>query len=120
MQKTCCGGATMTTEAMVAKQVRPFRYEIECRMEGEHDWIPLIGAISSQDALDQISLLIMMDRKHQPANAYGYRVMDRMAGRVVQKAHKNLNPVSGKDATAPDRRMMTFNCSGKLKDRVNG
>ena len=80
----------MTTDAMVAKQVRPYRYEIECRMEGERDWVPLIGAKSSQDALDQISLLIMMDRKHQPTNAYGYRVMDRMADRVVQKAHPKV------------------------------
>ena len=75
----------MTTEAIEGKLEWPYRYEIECRMGGEHYWTPLIGAKSSQDALDQISLLIMMDHKHQPANAYAYRVMDRMAGRVVQK-----------------------------------
>ena len=84
----------MTTNATVAKQVRPYRYQIECRMEGEHDWIPLIGAKSSQDALDQISLLIMMDRKHQPANAYGYRVMDRRAGRPTRQVATYAGPPS--------------------------
>lgn len=68
----------MTTDPMVVGLVQPYRYEIECRMESEHSWTPLIGPRSSQDALNQISLLIMMDRKQQPANVYGYRVMDRI------------------------------------------
>ena len=76
----------MTLDAMAAQQLKPFRYEIECCMEGERDWIPLIGATSAQDALDQIAFLTSMDQKHQPAHVYSYRVVDNSQGFLAQEA----------------------------------
>jgi integration host factor subunit alpha len=33
---------------------------------------------------------------------------------------KGRNPATGEDAILPARRVVTFKCSGKLRDRVNG
>ena len=40
---------------------------------------------------------------------------------VKEKAkRKGRNPATGEDAILPARRVVTFKCSGKLRDRVNG
>ena len=40
---------------------------------------------------------------------------------VKQKAErKGRNPATGDDQMVPARRVVTFKCSGKLRDRVNG
>ena len=33
---------------------------------------------------------------------------------------KGRNPATGEDLILPDRRVVTFKCSGKLRDKVNG
>jgi integration host factor subunit alpha len=33
---------------------------------------------------------------------------------------KGRNPATGEDAILPARRVVTFKCSGKLRDKVNG
>jgi len=33
---------------------------------------------------------------------------------------KGRNPATGEDAILPARRVVTFKCSGKLRDRING
>lgn len=35
-------------------------------------------------------------------------------------ARKGRNPATEKEMTLPPRRVVTFKCSGKLRDRVNG
>ena len=37
-----------------------------------------------------------------------------------KKERKGRNPATGEDAVIPARRMVTFKCSGKLRDKVNG
>jgi len=37
-----------------------------------------------------------------------------------KKARKGRNPATGEDAILPARRVVTFKCSGKLRDKVNG
>ena len=37
-----------------------------------------------------------------------------------KKARKGRNPATGKDAILPAMRVVTFKCSGKLRERVNG
>ncbi len=40
---------------------------------------------------------------------------------VKQKAErKGRNPVTGDDQMLPARRVVTFKCSGKLRERING
>lgn len=40
---------------------------------------------------------------------------------VKEKAErKGRNPATGEDAILPARRVVTFKCSGKLRERVNG
>ncbi len=40
---------------------------------------------------------------------------------VKEKAdRKGRNPATGEDAILPARRVVTFKCSGKLRDKVNG
>ena len=40
---------------------------------------------------------------------------------VKDKAErKGRNPATGKDAILPPRRVVTFKCSGKLREQVNG
>lgn len=40
---------------------------------------------------------------------------------VKEKAErKGRNPATGEDAILPARRVVTFKCSGKLRDKVNG
>ena len=40
---------------------------------------------------------------------------------VKEKAErKGRNPATGDDAILPARRVVTFKCSGKLRDKVNG
>ena len=40
---------------------------------------------------------------------------------VKQKAErKGRNPATGEDLMQPPRRVVTFKCSGKLRDRING
>jgi integration host factor subunit alpha len=40
---------------------------------------------------------------------------------VIEKsARKGRNPATGKDAMLPARKVVTFKCSGKLRDRING
>lgn len=40
---------------------------------------------------------------------------------VKEKAErKGRNPATGEDAILPARRVVTFKCSGKLRDQVNG
>ena len=40
---------------------------------------------------------------------------------VKQKAErKGRNPYTGKDKMLPARRVVTFKCSGKLRERING
>ena len=36
-----------------------------------------------------------------------------------KKARKGRNPATGEDAILPARRVVTFKCSGKLRDKVN-
>ena len=41
--------------------------------------------------------------------------------RVKQKAErKGRNPATGEDQMLPARKVVTFRCSGKLRERVNG
>ena len=35
-------------------------------------------------------------------------------------ARKGRNPATGEEAILPARRVVTFKCSGKLRDKVNG
>ncbi len=37
-----------------------------------------------------------------------------------KKARKGRNPATGEAAILPARRVVTFKCSGKLRDKVNG
>lgn len=37
-----------------------------------------------------------------------------------KKERKGRNPATGEDAILPDRRVVTFKCSGKLRNMVNG
>lgn len=37
-----------------------------------------------------------------------------------KRARKGRNPSTGEDMVLKKRRIVTFNCSGKLKDRING
>jgi len=37
-----------------------------------------------------------------------------------KKARRGRNPTTGEDLILPDRRVVTFKCSGKLRERVNG
>ena len=37
-----------------------------------------------------------------------------------KQARKARNPATGEDAILPARRVVTFKCSGKLRDKVNG
>jgi len=37
-----------------------------------------------------------------------------------KKERKGRNPATGEDAILPARRVVTFKCSGKLRQRVNG
>ena len=37
-----------------------------------------------------------------------------------KKERKGRNPAIGEDAILPARRVVTFKCSGKLRDKVNG
>lgn len=37
-----------------------------------------------------------------------------------KKARKGRNPATGEDAILPARRVVTFKCSGKLREKVNG
>ena len=40
---------------------------------------------------------------------------------VKQKAErKGRNPATGEDLSLPTRKVVTFKCSGKLRDRING
>ena len=40
---------------------------------------------------------------------------------VKEKAERaGRNPATGEDATLPTHRVVTFKCSGKLRDKVNG
>jgi integration host factor subunit alpha len=40
---------------------------------------------------------------------------------VKEKAERRgRNPATGEDAILPARRVVTFKCSGKLRDKVNG
>jgi integration host factor subunit alpha len=55
--------------------------------------------------------------------AYGEDVLISGFGKfcVKQKAErKGRNPATGEDQILPARRMVTFKCSGKLRERVNG
>lgn len=36
-----------------------------------------------------------------------------------KKARKGRNPATGEDAILPARRVVTFKCSGKLREKVN-
>jgi integration host factor subunit alpha len=41
--------------------------------------------------------------------------------RVLEKnARKGRNPATGDDAMLPARKVVTFRCSGKLRDQING
>lgn len=37
-----------------------------------------------------------------------------------KRERKGRNPATGEDAILPARRVVTFKCSGKLRDRLNG
>ena len=37
-----------------------------------------------------------------------------------KKERKGRNPATGEDAILPARRVVTFKCSGKLRDKING
>jgi len=37
-----------------------------------------------------------------------------------KKERKGRNPATGEDAILPARRVVTFKCSGKLRNKVNG
>jgi len=37
-----------------------------------------------------------------------------------KKARKGRNPATGEDAILPARRVVTFKCSGRLRQKVNG
>jgi integration host factor subunit alpha len=37
-----------------------------------------------------------------------------------KQARKGRNPATGEDAILPARRVVTFKCSGKLREKVNG
>ncbi len=37
-----------------------------------------------------------------------------------KKERKGRNPATGEDAILPARRVVTFKCSGRLRDKVNG
>ena len=37
-----------------------------------------------------------------------------------KSARKGRNPATGEDAILPARRVVTFKCSGKLREKVNG
>ncbi|CCK82421.1 integration host factor subunit alpha [Desulfobacula toluolica] len=37
-----------------------------------------------------------------------------------KKARKGRNPATGSSMTLPKRRVVTFKCAGKLRDRING
>ncbi|HPA15788.1 MAG TPA: integration host factor subunit alpha [Desulfobacterales bacterium] len=37
-----------------------------------------------------------------------------------KKERKGRNPATGEDAILPARRIVTFNCSGKLRKKING
>ena len=37
-----------------------------------------------------------------------------------KKERKGRNPATGEEAILPARRVVTFKCSGKLRDKVNG
>ena len=40
---------------------------------------------------------------------------------VIEKnARKGRNPATGKEVVLPARKVVTFRCSGKLRDRING
>lgn len=36
-----------------------------------------------------------------------------------KKARKGRNPSTGEDLMLPDRRVVTFKCSGKLREKIN-
>jgi integration host factor subunit alpha len=38
----------------------------------------------------------------------------------AKKERKGRNPATGEDAILPARRVVTFKCSGKLREKVNG
>ena len=37
-----------------------------------------------------------------------------------KRERKGRNPATGEDAILPSRRVVTFKCSGKLRDKING
>jgi len=37
-----------------------------------------------------------------------------------KKARRGRNPSTGEDLILPDRRVVTFKCSGKLREKING
>ncbi|WP_319405708.1 integration host factor subunit alpha [uncultured Desulfosarcina sp.] len=37
-----------------------------------------------------------------------------------KKARKGRNPATGEDAILPARRVVTFKCSGRLRQKING
>lgn len=36
-----------------------------------------------------------------------------------KKPRRGRNPATGKDLTLPERKVITFKCSGKLRDKIN-
>ena len=57
------------------------------------------------------------------AMASGDNVLVSGFGKVCvmdKKAGKGRNPATGEDTILPARRVVTFKCSGKLRDKVNG
>lgn len=53
----------------------------------------------------------------------GYDVLVSSFGKFCvkdKKARRGRNPATGEDAILPARRVVTFKCSGKLRDRING
>jgi integration host factor subunit alpha len=38
----------------------------------------------------------------------------------AKKERKGRNPATGEDAILPARRVVTFKCSGKLRNKING
>ncbi len=76
--------------------------------------------LSTSDAQDTVENLLEIMKS---ALAFGEDVMVSGFGKfeVKEKAQRRgRNPSTGKSMMLPKRRVVTFKCSGKLRDKING
>jgi len=92
-------------------------------------------ALTKKDLIEQVSteLGLLRNKSHEVTEslieivksslASGDDVLISGFGKFCVKdkgQRKGRNPATGEDAILPARRVVTFKCSGKLRDKVNG